>query len=462
MAKQRIPVQAGKDYTIAITGLGHSGEGVGKYEDFTVFVPFALPGERVRVRMELVKKTYGKGKLLEILEASPDRQEPECPYYGRCGGCQMQHMTYEAELRAKQAQVEAAVRRIGKSEAAVLPAIGASQPRHYRNKMQLPVGREGNQLVMGCYAQGSHRIIHTEHCYIQREGNNAIAEACWQIAMELGAVPYDETTHTGCLRHIIGRVSAASGEAMVILVTAEKRLPKQNEWIEAIRRRLPFVVSIAHNYNPDKTNVIMGRQTKNIWGKEKIEDTLEEFVFSISPASFFQINNDQTVVLYNTALEYADLTGTETVIDAYCGTGTISLFMAKQAAHVIGIEIVPPAIADAKENARRNTCANTEFIVADAAEKMPELYQAGIRPEVIVFDPIRAGCKPAVLESAAAMKPQRIVYVSCNPQSMARDIAYLEPLGYKAVKVQPVDMFPRSSHIECVCLLVRMNTELDG
>lgn len=457
MAKQQIPIQTGNEYILSITGLGHSGEGVGKYEDFTVFVPFALPGETVRVKIDMVKKTYGKGTLVEIITPSPDRAEPDCPYYGQCGGCQMQHLTYEAELRAKREQVEAAVRRIGKSQAPVLPTKGASHPWYYRNKMQLPVGKKGNDLIMGCYAQGSHTIIHTKDCKIQRKGNNDIAEACWKIATSLQTVPYDETTHTGCLRHIIGRVSANTGEGMVILVTAEKRLPKQQEWIEAIQRELPFVVSIAHNYNPDKTNVIMGKQTKILWGKEKIEDKLEDFTFTISPASFFQINNEQTTILYNTALAYANLTGNETVIDAYCGTGTISLFMAKRAAHVIGIEIVPPAIADAKENAKRNGYTNTEFIVADAAEKMPELYKKGVRPDVIVFDPIRAGCKPSVLESAAAMNPKRIVYVSCNPQSMARDMAYLETLGYQAEKIQPVDMFPRSSHVECVALLTRLH-----
>ena len=451
-----IPVKVGDIVDISIHGMGTNGEGVGRIQDFTVFVPFALPEEIVTVSITVVKKTYAVGNLVNIIQRAPHRIEPRCDLYGTCGGCQLQHVSYEGQLRLKTQKVRDVMERIGHVDGSrVLPAIGPKNPWNYRNKMQLPVGSNDNgQLQMGFYERGSHRIVQGTSCAIQKEGNNDIAQVCYDIARELGISPYDERTGSGILRHVVGRVSDDGW--MVILVTATDTLPNQDQWVEALCQRLPSVTSIVQNINNRNTNVILGEKNNILWGDGTIIDSIKDLVFSISPHSFFQVNSEQTTVLYDQALAYADLQGDETVIDAYCGTGTISLFLAHKAKHVIGIEIVEPAIIDAKENALRNGFTNTEFIVGDAAIEMPKLYESGVRPDVIVFDPIRAGCKEEVLIAAAGMEPKRMVYVSCNPATMARDCAILANYGYEVKEVQPVDMFPMSSHVECVALMSRV------
>lgn len=453
---KEVPVEKGKIYEIKINGLGHSGEGVGRYEEFTVFVPYALPNEIVTAEITEVKKSYAKGKLVKIIEQSPDRSAAKCPLYEECGGCQLQHLSYAAQLKAKKRQVADAVARIGgQKDIEIKETIGALHPWNYRNKMQFPVGRQGSHIVVGCYAQGSHKIINTESCFIQNEANNIIAREVRAIIKRLSLSPYDEKTGKGLIRHIIGRVSIVSGEVMVVIVTNGDVLPKQAKLIKEIRDNVEGVVSIMQNINKKRTNVIMGDKTIKLWGREYITDKLGDFVFNISARSFFQVNTVQAEVLYNKAVEYAELTGKETVIDAYCGTGTITLFLAKKAKKVYGIEIIAQAIADAKQNAVRNNIKNTEFITGDAVEIMPKLYEKGIISDVIVVDPPRAGCDKIVLETFAKMQPKRIVYVSCNPASLARDIAIMEELGYKAIKIQPVDMFAQTGHVETVCLMSR-------
>lgn len=447
------PVQSGFLYDISIEGLGSSGEGVGRVDGFTVFVPYALPGETVSVMIETVKKNYAKGHMESLIIPSSHRVKPECPVYGVCGGCRLQHVDYTEQLALKTQMVRDVVSRIGKCDPDIVkPALGPSTPWNYRNKMQVPVGGTAGRMQMGFYATESHEIVHCLDCAIQKQENNEILRAAYEIAVELGTTPYDERSEEGVLRHIIGRVGK-TGETMVILVTAKQELPQAEKWVEELRKRLPYVVSIVQNYNPQRTNVIMGRKNTLLWGKERIDDVIGDLQFSLSAHSFFQVNPEQTEVLYGKALEYAGLQGNETVIDAYCGTGTISLFLAKKAKEVIGIEIVEPAVEDARENAIRNGFENARFIAGDAAEVMPGLYEAGARPEVIVFDPIRAGCKPEVLKAAAAMAPEKMVYVSCNPASMARDLTVLREYGYEAVEVQPVDMFPMTSHVETVVLM---------
>lgn len=451
-----IPVIRGQKYTIDIVSMGHSGEGVGKYEDFTVFIPYALVGEKVEVLITEVKKSYAKGRLLEIITKSPDRTTPKCNIYDQCGGCQMQHLTYDAQLKMKQQQVIDAVERIAKQTATIIhPTIGAKSPWNYRNKMQFPVARKGNDIIVGCYAQGSHSIIDTQNCCIQNESNNIIANAVRGIIKRLNISTYDEKTRRGVIRHIIGRVGAASGEVMVVLVTNTEILPKQEKIIAELRGNIPGLVSIMQNINMENTNVAMGKRTLKLWGELSITDKMGGLTFNISARSFFQVNTVQAEILYNKAVEYAGLTGKEIVIDAYCGTGTITLFLAKQAKKVYGIEIIASAITDANKNATCNQISNTEFITGDATEVMPKLYQEGIRPDVIVVDPPRAGCEKIVLEAFARMNPTRIVYVSCNPASLARDIAILANLGYLAKEIQPVDMFSETSHVEAVCKLVR-------
>ena len=453
--KNEIPVQKGKKYEIEINSLGSSAEGVGRFKDFTVFVPYTLPGEKAEVLIEEVKKSYAKGRALQILRKSADRIEPKCAIYDRCGGCQLQHLNYEAQLRIKRQQVIDAVTRIGKQpDVPVHATLGAEAPWNYRNKMQFPVGRSKGKTIIGCFAQGSHDIIDTENCYIQKEFNNDIVNAMREIVDKLGIPVYNEDRHTGILRHVIGRVGK-NGECMVVLVTAVKDLQRSKDIVRMLREHLPKLVSVQQNVQTYRNNVIMGRDTKLLWGKPTILDSLGSLTFHISPRSFFQVNTDQAEVLYGKALEYANLTGRETVIDAYCGTGTITLFLAQKARRVYGIEIVKPAILDAEKNARDNHVKNAEFIVGDATVVMPRLYKQGIRADVVVVDPPRAGCTPTVLETFANMKPKRIVYVSCNPASLARDIAILDGLGYHAREVQPVDMFPNTSHVESIALLQR-------
>lgn len=451
------PVKLGDEVLVTIHGIGSSGEGVGRVDDFTVFVPFALPGETVKVSINMVKKTYATGKLLEVVTPANNRIDPTCELYGICGGCQLQHITYEGQLSLKTQKVKDVIERIGhQNPDLVKPALGPKNPWAYRNKMQMPVGGTKGDIQMGFYAMGSHDIVQGTNCPIQNEGNNIIAQACYDIAMELDIEPYDEHTGNGVLRHVIGRIGQSGW--MVILVTATEYLPHQEEWVKNITNRIPQVETIIHNVNSKRTNVILGPKNNILYGDGMITDHIKDLQFTLSPHSFFQVNPEQTTMLYDQALAYADLKGNETVIDAYCGTGTISLFLAHKAKHVIGIEIVEPAIINARENSRNNGYDNTEFIVADAAVEMPKLYKAGVRPDVIVFDPIRAGCKEEVLTSAAGMEPKRIVYVSCNPATMARDIEILTHYGYELQEVQPVDMFPMTAHVEAVALLTRSET----
>ena len=450
---QTIPVRKGQTYELQIDRLGTSGEGVGRYDNFTVFVPHALPGETVSVVIEEVKNSYARGYIKQILHESADRVAPLCILYEECGGCQLQHLSYEAQLRAKRAQVVDALTHIGKlPQIPVRETLRAEEPWNYRNKMQFPIGRNNGQIVIGCFAQGSHRIINTENCHIQRAENNDLANAAREIAEQLHIPVYNEDTHKGVLRHIVGRVGR-SNDLMTVIVTATKQLPRTKDFVRMMRERLPNLVSVHQNIQTYRNNVIMGRDTQLLWGRPTIIDSLGRLNFHISPRSFFQVNTRQAERLYEQALAYADRHGTETVIDAYCGTGTITLFLAQKARKVYGIEIVQPAILDARKNARDNHVKNAEFIVGDATVVMPALYKQGIRPDVVVVDPPRAGCTETVLRTFANMKPQRIVYVSCNPATLARDLAILKDLGYLAQEVQPVDLFPQTSHVENVCLL---------
>ena len=455
-AVQAIPVRKGQTYELHIDRLGTSGEGVGRHENFTIFVPHALPGETISAVIEDVKSSYARGRIKQILHESVDRAAPLCALYEECGGCQLQHLSYEAQLRAKRAQVVDALTHIGKlPQIPVRETLRAEEPWNYRNKMQFPIGRNSGKIVIGCFAQGSHTIINTENCHIQRAENNDLANAAREIAEQLHIPVYNEDTHKGVLRHIVGRVGR-SNDLMAVIVTATKQLPRAKDFVRMMRERLPNLVSVHQNIQTYRNNVIMGRDTQLLWGRPTIIDSLGQLNFHISPRSFFQVNTRQAERLYEQTLSYADLHGTETVIDAYCGTGTITLFLAQKARKVYGIEIVQPAILDARKNARDNHVKNAEFIVGDATTVMPALYKQGIRPDVVVVDPPRAGCTETVLRTFANMKPQRIVYVSCNPATLARDLAILKDLGYAAQEVQPVDLFPQTSHVETITLLLRM------
>lgn len=453
--KKRVPVEKGKKYQITIHGFGNGAEGVGRIDGFTVFVPYVLPGEKAEIRIEDVRKSFARGRLLRILEESPDRVTPKCSLYDQCGGCQLQHLSYEAQLQAKHQQVVEAIQHIGGfKDILIHPTLGAENPWNYRNKMQFPVGIKQHKPIIGCFAQGSHRIIDTRDCCIQKETNNDIVNAMRSAVAKFRIPVYNEDRHTGVLRHVVGRV-AKNGDCMVVLVTATKELKQAKEITCFLQERLLKLVSVQQNIQTYHNNVIMGRETKLLWGRPTILDTIGSLDFHISPRSFFQVNTEQAEVLYNKALEYAGLTGKEIVIDAYCGTGTITLFLAQKAKKVYGIEIVRPAVQDAKKNARDNNIKNAEFIVGDAAKAMPVLYADGVRPDVIVVDPPRAGCTPVVLQSFVNMHPSRIVYVSCNPATLSRDLAILAKKGYQPQQIQPVDMFSETGHVESIALLQR-------
>lgn len=451
-----VPVRRGQRARLAIVGLGSGGEGVGKVDGFTLFVDGALPGDEVEVTVADVKRNYATAILKRIVSPAPERVAPRCPAFAECGGCQLQHLDYQAQLRWKRQQVVDALTRIGHlAEIPVHPCIGPAEPWSYRNKAQFPVGPgvAGATIAAGIYARGTHRIVDIDECLIQQPLNNDIIRAAKRLAMKHRIAPYNELTHTGCLRHILARVGSASGEAMAVFVTNGADFPGGRDLAAELMRELPSVVSVHQNINARRTNVILGEETRLLAGRETITDRIGRFAFEISPRSFFQVNPEQTEVLYRKAVEYAGLTGAETVVDAYCGIGTISLFLAERAKAVHGIEVVPEAIADARVNAARNGIANAQFHQGEAEAALPWLREQGVAPDVIVVDPPRKGCEPGVLDAFAAMGPERIVYVSCNPATLARDLARLAELGYRTVEAQPVDMFPMTSHVECVVLM---------
>jgi 23S rRNA (uracil1939-C5)-methyltransferase len=435
--------------------LTHEGAGVAKVNGYALFIPQALPGETVDIKVVKTKAGYGYGRLLQVQTKSEHRVEPPCPIFYKCGGCQIQHMDYSAKLAYKQKQVKDVMDRVAKlPNVPVRPVIGMDDPWRYRNKSQVPVAFQQGDLVAGFYAKRSHSIVDMDQCIIQHKENDIVVQTVKQLAKELRIPAYEEQSHQGVLRHIVARYGKTTGQVMVVLVTKEKKLPHKEAFISGIRKHVPGVVSIVQNINNKRTNVIFGQQTEVLWGKHYLYDEINGIQFAISARSFYQVNPEQTNRLYSKALEYADLTGNETVIDAYCGIGTISLFLAKKARHVYGVEIVPEAIKDAKRNAKLNQITNATFAVGQAEEVIPRWYDQGIDADVIVVDPPRKGCDEALLRTMIEMKPKRIVYVSCNPGTLARDLRILEDGGYKTEEVTPVDMFPQTTHVEAVARLV--------
>ncbi|WP_309121589.1 23S rRNA (uracil(1939)-C(5))-methyltransferase RlmD [Paenibacillus sp.] len=470
-ARRELPVALHDVIELDIVGLAHEGEGVGRHEGFTLFVPGALPGERVRARATELRKNFGRAELLEVLAASPDRVAAPCAVYARCGGCQLQHFAYGAQLRWKRQLVVDALERIGKLRVApspaassvagngrilVHPVLGMDDPWRYRNKAQVPIGfdLEEGGLVGGFYEQGSHRIVSTDACLIQHERNDDAVLAAKRIAREIGIEAYDEKSRSGWLRHVVAKVSFATGEMMLVLVGTTRSVDGLDALVARLRDELPHVVSICLNVNPDETSAVFGRETATLWGADVIFDRIGGIRFAISARSFYQVNPVQTERLYGKALEYAALEGGETVIDAYCGIGTISLFLARSARQVYGVELISDAVLDARANARLNDIDNADFAVGRAEVVLPAWREQGIDADVIVVDPPRKGCDSALLDTLVAMRPERIVYVSCNPATLARDLAALEAGGFRTVEVQPVDMFPHTGHVECVSQLV--------
>lgn len=446
--------------TVYIEDMGHEGEGIGKVDGYTVFVKDAVIGDTVQAKIMKTKKNYGYARLMEIIESSPDRTEPLCPYARQCGGCQIQALSYEKQLEYKNNKIRNNLIRIGgfsEEELHMEPIIGMEVPFYYRNKAQFPVGTDKeDNLVTGFYAGRTHTIINNRKCYLGVDVNEQILNIVLDYMKKYNVSAYDETTHKGLVRHVLIRYGFQSKEIMVCLVVNGNRLPAADALVSELCT-IEGMTSISMNINKEKTNVILGREVKTLWGQSYITDKIGNVSYQISPLSFYQVNPVQTEKLYGKALEFAGLEGNETVWDLYCGIGTISLFLAQKAKQVYGVEIVPAAIEDAKRNAALNGFTNAEFFVGKAEEVLPEKYEKeGIYADVIVVDPPRKGCEESVLDTMVKMQPKRIVYVSCDSATLARDLKYLRERGYQVERVVGCDMFPQSVHVECVTLLQRV------
>lgn len=443
--------------TVVIEDMGHDGEGIGKAEGYTLFIKDAVIGDTVEAKIMKAKKNYGYARLMRVLNPSPYRVEPKCPCARACGGCQLQFLSYEKQLEFKKNKVKGNLERIGGfGQVEIEKVIGMEKPWRYRNKAQFPVGKnKDGEIITGFYAGRTHSIIPNRNCYLGAEVNEEILNQVIAYMTDNHVEPYEEAGGKGLVRHILIRNGFKTGEIMVCIIANGRTLPKVNNLTERLQT-IPGMTSISLNVNTKRNNVILGDEVITLWGQETISDYIGDIKFEISPLSFYQVNPVQTEKLYGTALEYAGLTGKETVWDLYCGIGTISLFLAQKAKQVYGVEIVPPAIEDAKRNARRNGIENAEFYVGKAEEVLPQKYEEeGTRADVIVVDPPRKGCEPEVLDTMLHMKPERIVYVSCDSATLARDLKILCEKEYQIEKVAVCDMFGNSVHVETVCKLVR-------
>ena len=447
-----------KEYVVDIVDIGQGGVGIGKYEGFTVFVEGGLIQDKVKVRINKSKKNYAVGDIVEIIEKSPFRVDRICSDDLKdCGGCQIQELDYNKQLELKTNEVKQVISRIGKLEnVEIHETIGMQSPCRYRNKAQFPIQNINGSTAIGFYKKKSHDVIPTDMCVIQHDINDKIIKIIKTYIQAYNVSIYNEMTHTGVLRHLVTKVGFTTNEVMVVLVANGTNLPHLNELASVLKENILGFKTLVLNVNKAKTNVILGKENKVIYGNGKINDYIGDLVFEISPLSFFQVNPVQTEVLYNKALEYAELKENDTVFDIYCGIGSISLFLAQKATKVYGIEIVEDAIKDAKINAKLNNLNNVEFYVGKAEEVVPKMYSEGKTANVVVVDPPRKGCDEKVLDTIVSMKPDRVVYVSCNPSTLARDLAYLDERGYKCVEIQPVDMFPHTMHVETVAKLRRI------
>ena len=457
-------MEKNQEFIVTIEDMSEDGAGIGKLDGYIWFIKDAVIGDLVRAKAMKMKKSYGFARLMEVIEPSKDRVEPRCPVARQCGGCQLQAMDYEAQLQFKERKVFNHLMRIGgffREEIPMLPIMGMKDPWRYRNKAQFPFGKDKEgAIIAGFYAGRTHSIIQAEDCFLGVEENPRILKAIREFMVQEGIEPYDETSHTGLIRHVLIRKGFETGELMVCLVINGKSLPGAGKLVE---RLLGLDVgtgakmtSISYSINQEKTNVIMGKEIVDLYGPGYITDFIGDVKYQISPLSFYQVNPIQTKVLYGTALEYAGLTGDEVVWDLYCGIGTISLFLAQKAKQVYGVEIVPQAIEDARRNAKLNNMDNVRFFVGKAEEVLPEQFEKEkIHADVIVVDPPRKGCDRICLDTILKMQPDRVVYISCDSSTLARDLRYLADGGYVMDKVRACDMFAGTCHCECVVKLER-------
>ena len=451
---------------VTIEDIGVTGEGIGKIDGYTLFVKDTVIGDVVEVKIMKAKKNYGYARLMNIITPSKDRVTPKCNIARQCGGCQLQAMSYAAQLKYKQKLVSDNLQRIGGLTEGVdyemCDILGMDTPFRYRNKAQFPIGRDKNgKIIAGFYAGRTHSIIANTDCLLGAEENEAILNEVISWMEVCKVEPYDEKTGKGLVRHVLIRKGFTTKELMVCLVINGRKIPQVEKLVDRLQK-IEGMTAIMANVNTEQTNVILGKEIQPIWGQDYIEDYIGNVKYRISPLSFYQVNPVQTEKLYGKALEYAGLTGKETVWDLYCGIGTISLFLAQKAKQVYGVEIVPPAIADAKDNARRNGIQNAEFYVGKAEEILPHKYETeNVKADVIVVDPPRKGCDEALLETIVKMQPERVVYVSCDSATLARDLKYLTANGYKAERLATVDMFPMTVHVESAVKLVRENQRIE-
>lgn len=444
-----------QEHTVTIEGYGEGGMGVARIDGRVVFVHGALRGEKCRVLILKTLKSVAFAKVLEVIEPSSERITPDCPYFPRCGGCTYRHIRYEEELRLKKQRVQDNLSRIGGSDVTVEEILGARDTLRYRNKAQYPVSKDG---AVGFYRARTHEVIECEHCLLVKPEADAAAEALREYMQSCRVAGYDEKTGRGLVRHLYVRSNAA-GESLVCVLVNGDKLPKEDRLVTLLRDACPKCTGIVLGTNTKKGNVILGDRYRTLWGSDRLEDTLCGKTFRLSVPSFYQVNRVQAERLYAKAIEFASLTGQETVLDLYCGAGTITLALSDHAKKVLGAEIVPEAIGDARENAARNGVKNAEFFCGDASDVAKKLARENLRPDVITVDPPRKGLAADVVESIAEMQPGRVVYVSCDSATMARDVKRLADLGYTAQRACAVDMFPRADHIETVCLLSKLNAK---
>ena len=455
-------IKKNDEFTVTIEDVGINGEGIGKIDGYPLFIKDAIIGDIAKVKVTKASKNYGYGRLIEITKPSIHRVEPECETARKCGGCQIQEMKYESQLEFKKNKVKNNLDRIGKlTDYKIHETLGCETPFRYRNKAQFPIGKDKNgKIIAGFYAGRTHSIVECHDCKIGIEENKDILDVIITHMEKYNIEPYNEEVHKGLVRHVLIREGFKTGEIMVSIVINGNSLKKSDELVNILTQNVKGIKDISLNVNNEKTNVILGTKIINLYGNGYIVDYIGDVKFRISPLSFYQVNPVQTEVLYNKALQYAGLTGDEIVFDLYCGVGTISLFLAKSAKKVYGVEIVPQAIEDAKVNAELNNIDNAEFFVGKAEEVIPCLYkEKGIKADVVVVDPPRKGCDQVLLETIAAMAPKKLVYVSCDSATLARDLNYLKDKGFVVEEVQPVDMFPGTVHVESIILMTYCTPE---
>ncbi len=455
----KIPVEKNKEYVVDIIDNGFEGEGIAKIDNFTIFVPGAIKGEKIKILILKVLSSHAFGKILEIIEKSEYRQEVDCDTYKRCGGCNIRHIKYEDTLKMKQNAVQSLVNKTLKNKIEVKSTIGMKNPFHYRNKAQYPLGiNKENEPIVGVFAQRSHEIIPIRKCLIQNPISEEISKFIVEFIKDNKISIYNERTGKGLFRHIVIKVGIKTNEIMCILVINGNKIPKEDELVSKLISKFSNIKTIIKNFNTRNTNVILGKENINLYGNGYIKDILGEYTFKISPLSFYQVNPVQAERLYNIGVEAAKITKNDVVFDLYCGIGTISLFMAKHAKKVYGVEIVEQAISDARENSKINNIDNVEFIAGDTEIILNDLINnKNIVPNVVMVDPPRRGLDNKSIENILKIKPDRFVYISCNPATLVRDLAKIEDF-YEIKEIQPVDMFPFTSHVECCSVLYLKNT----